>query len=142
MAGLPRKYAKMGFKKGWKAFLKTKKRKTKTSRTVYKMARRRKRGFFKKAYRKVKSGLTFGNITKVFIGAGLAALYEVFVSPMIPIDGLVKNLLELAMGVFLMVGRFPMPIKAFGAALATINAYGLIMAYMPGLGNTSTGSEW
>lgn len=132
MAGLPRKYAKMGFKRGWAAFNRTK-RKKRTVKTwsVSKMARRRKSGF-RKFYRRAKSSMPFGNITKVLIGAGLAALYEVFVSPMLPIaNGMLKNIVELALGVFLAAGRFPMPIKAFGAALATINAFTLVMNFLP-----------
>lgn len=145
MAGLPGRYAKMGFKRGWKAYNLTKRkvRKSKSkTKVVYKMARRRKGGF-RKYYRRAKSAMTFGNVTKVLVGAALAAVYEIFVSPMIPLDGLIKNILELGAGLYLAAGRFPMPVKAFGAALATVNAYSLVMAYMPGSSrNTSTGSDW
>ena len=88
MAGLPKKYARMGFKKGWAKFksLRKSKRSYKVIRkkTVITMARRRYKFGKRKGYRKSKSGNMFGSVTKIVIGAGLAALYEVFVSPMIP----------------------------------------------------------
>jgi hypothetical protein len=144
MPGLPRKYAKMGFKRGWAAYNRIKKpRRKKSTKTQVKHMARRKRSGFKKAYRKMKSGLTFGNVTKVLIGAGLAALYEVYVSPMVPFDGLIKNIVELAAGLFLAgMGGMPMPIKAFGSALAVINAWQIVMAYLPQQGSTSTASNF
>lgn len=134
MAGLPKKYAKMGFKRGWAMFkrLRNKKRKTKTIVRAQPMARRRRKNYFKKAYRKVKSGLSFGNVTKILIGAGLAVVYNVYVSPLIPVSGMLKNVLEFGIGLYLAVGRFPMPVKAFGAALATLEAYSFISGLMGG----------
>ena len=140
MAGLPKKYAKMGFKRGWKAYNLTR-RKTRKSTKSYKpkvvhMARRRKYGFRKHSR---KSGsFSMGSVVKVVIGAGIAALYEIFVSPMIPLSGMVKNLLEMGIGAFLMMGRFPMPIKAFGAAMLTINAYSTIVSFLPAGGSSGS----
>ena len=144
MAGLPKRFAKMGFKRGWAAF----KRKSKTKkRSVQVMARRRKGGFrrMKKAYRKAKAGFTLGNITKVLIGAGIAALYEVFVSPMIPLDGMIKNIVELGAGLLLAsMSGMPMYIRAFGGALATINAFSLIYPLVQNWnnGSSSSGNAW
>jgi len=80
--GLPRKYAKMGFKQGWKSY-KASKRPTAT-RKVIPMARRRTRArryVARKArsgYRKRK-GLLSGNTGNIIIGAGAG-----FASPYIP----------------------------------------------------------
>jgi len=143
MAGLPRKYAKMGFKRGWAAYNRSKKPRRKSkSRTQVKHMARRKRFSFRKAYRKAKKGFTLGNITKILVGAGLAAMYEIYLSPMLPIgNGMMKNIVEFFVGVMLMVyGRW-MPVKAFGAALATINAYSLIAGFIPS-GGVSQTSDW
>lgn len=147
MAGLPKKYAKMGFKRGWAAYNKKrikKRSKTKNKAVSIKMARRRKG--YRRHYKRSRSGggVSFGNITKVLIGAGLAAVYEVFVSPMIPLDGLIKNVAELVAGLFLAgMPGIPMPIKSFGMALGIINAYALVMAYMPSGGvSGSVNNGW
>ena len=141
MKGLPKKYAKMGFKKGWRAYKNT--RKTPKVRT---MARRKKGRtvvrYVKKKYRKARSGLTMRNIIKVLIGAGMAAVYEVFVSPMIPVAAMMRNIIELGVGLFLAAApRMPMPIRAFGAALATINAYSIAVPYIANLGGGAAGNS-
>lgn len=127
MTGLPRKYAKMGFKKGWAAFRNAHK-KTK-NRGIKTMARhkRKRKSYFKRSRSSATKGFSMQNITKVVVGAALAALYEVFVSPMIPLDAMIKNIVELGGGLILAaMPNMPMPVRAFGAALATINAYSLI----------------
>jgi hypothetical protein len=141
MTGLPKKYAKMGFKRGWAAFNRSKRKvrsnyskKTKTKR-FFKMAR--KKGY-KRHYKKSSSGLSFGNVTKVLIGAGLAAVYETYVSGYIPLEGMIKNIVELLAGLMIAaMPRVPMPLKAFGTALAFINAWQIIIAYMPNQGSAS-----
>jgi len=145
MAGLPKKYARMGFKKGWLAF----KRLRKKSRKVQPMARKRRnvKRFFKRTSRKAKGFLTFGNISKVLIGAGLCVLYEVYVSPMIPLDGMIKNIVELGAGLLLAsMGSMPMPVRAFGAALATINAFTiltpLITNFTGGSSDSNMSTSW
>jgi hypothetical protein len=142
---LPKKYAKLGFKRGWAAFNKLKRKSKTKTRSVFNMARRRKGGFrrfAKRTYRKAKSGFTFGNVTKVLIGAAIAALYEVFVSPLIPLDGMIKNIVELGAGLMLAgMGSMPMPVRAFGAALATINAYSLIVTFLPSQTSVGTSTE-
>jgi hypothetical protein len=129
MAGLPSKYAKLGFKRGWAAY--NKKRKPK-KRGKIKMAKRKRR-HSRRSYgaKRIAGGLSMGSAIKVLTGAALAAVYEVFVSPMIPLDQMIKNIVELAAGLMLAgMPGMPMPVRAFGAALATINAYSLILPYI------------
>jgi hypothetical protein len=140
MIGLPTKYAKMGFKRGWKAFKKLK-RHSLIKKGVSTMARKRRGGFrrsIKKHYRRAKSGFSMGNITKILAGAALACVFEVFVSPMIPLDGLVKNIVELGIGIALAsMSGMPTIIRAGGVALATINAFMIIQPYISGMGAES-----
>ena len=145
MAKLPKSIIrKYGIsKKAWAVFRGARKtRKTATrSRKYYKrsytMARRK-----RKAYRKSSGGGFFGKASQIVIGAGVAALYEVFVSPMIPLGATIKNIIEFALGLFLAVsGRMPMAVRAGGAALATINAFAFIMPLISG-GGGSSGSTW
>jgi hypothetical protein len=141
--GLPKKYAQMGFKRGWKAYKKLKTHKKNTK--VVHMARRK--GGFKRAYKRYASrskskGVSFGSVTKILIGAGLAAVYEVFVSPMIPLDGMIKNIVELAAGIFLAaMPGMPSYVKSFGVALAIINAYSLVYPVVAGYAGTSSESS-
>lgn len=108
------------------------------------MAKRRRTGRFHRIRRSaIKAGFTMKNVTKVLIGAALAALYEVFVSPMIPLDAMIKNIVELGAGLMLAsMKSMPMPVRAFGAALATINAYTLIQPlvtqYLGGANSTES----
>jgi hypothetical protein len=143
LAGLPKKYAKMGFKRGWAAYNRSHKRTRKSkSRTQVKYMARRRKGGFRKKYRRHSGSMGFGSITKILIGAALAAVYEVFVSPMIPLNGLIKNIGELAVGIMLAaMPRMPMPVKAFGTALAFVNAYQIIIAYLPTSGGFNA-SSW
>jgi len=76
MAGLPKKYAKMGFKKGWRAYKASKRTGVKRRRTYAKPARRRtyKRSYAKKA--KKRSGnmnMNFGGGLGKGIAVGVAA---------------------------------------------------------------------
>lgn len=143
MAGLPKKYARMGFKRGWAAFNRSHKKK---KRGVIHMAKRkRKKSYFKKKARSITKGFTMGNVIKVLAGAALAALYEVFVSPMIPLNAMIKNVIELVIGLILAsMSGMPMPVRAFGAALATVNAYSLIVPMVQGWagGTSASGSSW
>jgi hypothetical protein len=77
------------------------------------------------------------------IGAGVAALYEVFVSPMIPLAANIKNIIEFALGLFLAISpRMPLMVRAGGAALATINAYAFLVPLIQGSGSGSATSSW
>jgi hypothetical protein len=147
MAGLPKKYAKMGFKKGWLAFKRLKRHSIKRkSSKVINIARRRKGGFrrfYKRTSRRAKSGFTFGNVSKIVIGVGLAALYEVYISPMLPIAGQLKNIVEFVIGIALMaMPNMPSYVKAFGMALAVINGYSLIVPYISGISSSSNNGAW
>jgi len=143
MTGLPRKYALMGFKKGWVAYKARHRKVQKKSYSKRKKTRiqtmvrhRRARKSYRKSFSK---GVSFGSATKVLIGAAGAALWEVVVSPMIPLGDTVKNIIELFIGLFLAaMPNVPMVVRAGGAALATINAYALIMPYLSGLGSNNT----
>lgn len=69
MTGLPKKYAKMGFKQGWKAFRKARKGRTKRARApkVKTMARRKRRTYRKK---NKSSGLNLGGLAKPLTAMG------------------------------------------------------------------------
>jgi hypothetical protein len=67
MAGLPKKYAKMGFKKGWAAYKKTKKktttRKVSSTRKVATMAKRKRKTGYRRTGVK-----TINSFSKTFLG--------------------------------------------------------------------------
>lgn len=144
MTGLPRKYAKMGFKKGWRLF-KAKRHKVKTTvshskskRRIYTMARRH-----KKRSKKSMGGMgnIFSKVMNIGIGALGAVAWEMWVSPLIPIGGMVKNLIEIVVGIVLAGMRgMPSMVRSGGIALATINAYQIIASFMSG--TTSSESAW
>jgi len=96
---------------------------------VYKMAKKRK--FFGKG----KKGNLFSKALNIVIGAGVAALYEVFISPRLTfIPKNIKNIVEMILGVILAVmPRLPMAVRAGGAALATINAFEIIVPLVSGM---------
>lgn len=78
----------------------------------------------KKGHKKSSSKFSIKSALKVVVGAGLAIAYEVFVSPIIPLSRNIKNMVELAIGLLLLVlPKMPMPVRAFGGALATINLF-------------------
>lgn len=142
MPGLPTKYAKMGFKRGWAAFNKSHRKKKKRGNNggIIKMVKRRKSS--KKSRSRSKGGLGVGAVSKVLIGASVAALYEVFVSPMIPLDAMIKNILELVLGLVLAtMPGVPSFIRAGGVALATINAFALVYPLISGVGASSGGNS-
>jgi len=137
MSGLPasiiKKYGVS--KKAWAVFRGTKRaRKTKTYRTkskarVYTMARKR------RTSRKSKSQSTFkgGFMQKamdVILGAGVAFIYDKWISPMIPISGMIKDIIELVLGIVVAsMPRLPRAVRVGGLALAIMNAYSLISTY-------------
>ena len=76
-----------------------------------------------------------GKALQVLAGAAVAVLYEVFVSPYIPLTGMIKNIVELIVGIFLASSKkMPMIVRAGGMALATINAYELIAPLISNIG--------
>lgn len=106
-----------------------KKKKVKSISRGYKMAK-------KKYFKKGKGSKGFlGKAISILVGAGVAVLYNVFISPMIPLGATIKNIIELVVGIFLASSkRMPMAVRAGGFALATINAYELIYPYIAGMG--------
>jgi len=146
MAKLPKSIIKKyGIsKKAWAVFRGQKasrSRSPKRSKTrYYTMAKRRthKRSGNKKIF-----GFSIGKVVQVIAGAAIAAVYEVFVSPMIPISANIKNWLELALGLFLAASpKMPTMVRAGGAALATINAYSIIMPFIAGSGGSVGSGNW
>ena len=89
--------------------------KVKTTTRRYKVAKR-------KSYRKSKSLL--GNLNTPLMGAGGVVLYESLISPMIPVQGVAKDMLELVGGLYLSKKRGFL--GATGKSLVTINSYQLI----------------
>jgi hypothetical protein len=136
MARLPKSIIKKyGIsRRAWAVFRGSKKSKRRTTKArSYTMARRH------RTHKKgSKSGGLFGggfmnNALKILAGAAVAVVYEVFVSPMIPLSKTIKNILEFAIGLFVAVmPKMPMMIRAGGVALATINAFELIYPFIAG----------
>ena len=96
----------------------------------------------RKHYRSKRGGsksFSFGGALKILGGTAVAVAYEVFVSPLIPFAGTIKNIIELALGLFIASMRgMPDIIRAGGIAIATINAYQLIYPLMSGMGGSSS----
>jgi uncharacterized membrane protein YeaQ/YmgE (transglycosylase-associated protein family) len=133
----------MGFKRGWAEYNRVhkKKRKNHNPKVVHHMARRRKYYGKKKRYSK-RSGFGMGSVTKIVIGVVGAVLYDVFISPMIPIPTNIKTYAEFVIGIMLMVWRgSPSWLKSAGMALAIVNGYAIVHGLMGGVG-TSSGSNW
>jgi len=105
----------------------------KTKKTkVYTMARRKRLGFGKK--RSKSSSGYLSKAMQILTGVGVAVLYEVFISPKIPLGNMIKNIVEVIVGIFLAVSkRMPMPVRAGGLAIATISAFDLILPYAVGM---------
>jgi len=79
----------------------------------------------KKAYRRSKSASgVFGQLNKPLLGAGGVILYESLLSPMIPLQGTAKDMLELVGGLYL--SKKQGFLGATGKSLVTINAYQLM----------------
>lgn len=135
MAKLPKSIIKKyGIsKKAWAVFRGNKTKKKTGSKVKY-MARRT----------KARSGKKSGGMGKVFtalIGVAGAVVYEVFVSPMIPLSRNVKNMLELAIGITLMVmPRVPKVLKATGLALVVINGFEILVPLVSGAKSQVTAS--
>lgn len=111
------------------------KHRIKKYRSVTHMARRRHYGRKHSSHSKM-GGFNLGGALKILAGAAIAAAYEIFVSPMIPLSSTVKNIVELVLGILLMTMKgMPIIVRAGGAALATINAYQLIYPLISGSGS-------
>ena len=139
MAKLPRSLIKKyGIsKRAWQVFRgqKSSSSRKKASSRGYKMAQ-------KKGYGKKSGKNFFSKALNILVGAGVAALYEVFISPRIPLARNIKNIIELVLGVILMaMPRLPMMVRAGGAALATINAFEILVPLISNVGASSGSSQ-
>lgn len=76
----------------------------------------------KKVYRK-KQGM-LGNLNKPLVGALGVIVYESIVSPMIPLQGVAKDMLELVGGLYL--SKRTGVLGATGKSLVVINSYQLM----------------
>jgi len=140
MTGLPRRFAKMGFAKGWKAFRSYKGSRSSTAQKGgYEMAKRRRYGSHKRtSHRSAGMSGIAGNAVSVAIGGGSAAVYEKYVEPMIPVtDATTKSAIGVAAGLIL-ASQSNKYMKSAGAGIAVVNAYQLIGGFMGG--TTSAGS--
>jgi hypothetical protein len=140
MAKLPKSIIKKyGItKKAWSVFRGTNKKiKTRGVR----MARHKRYGRMKKYAKKSLKSFSFGNAIKIVAGAGIAVLYEVYVSPMIPLSGIVKNIVELALGLFIAsMSSLPTMVRAGGVAIATLNAFQILYPMLQGSGTANATS--
>lgn len=130
MAKLPKSIIKKyGIsKKAWAVFRGSKKAKKSTRGTT--MARRKYKGHKSKSGSK---GGFMAKATQFLLGAAGAVAYDVFLSPMIPLSGMIKNIVEFIVGVWLAVSkRMPTYVRSFGAALAIMNAYEIITPFITG----------
>ena len=119
MTGLPKKYAKMGFKKGWAKFKASKGKST--SRVKNKIKTRSRMAKVRK-YGKKQSIL--GRLNNPLFGAAGVVTYESLISPMIPVQGIAKDMLELVAGLWM--SKKQGILGATGKSLLVINSYQLI----------------
>jgi len=98
----------------------------------------------RKSYRKAKSMGMFGKLNKPIMGAAGVVAYESFISPMIPLQGVAKDMLELVGGLYL--SKKSGILGATGQSLVVINSYqlmsGLVGNKLQGLLNTNTTSAY
>lgn len=95
-----------------------------------------------KSYRKSKS--MFGTLNSPLIGAAGVVAYESFLSPMIPLQGVAKDMLELVAGLYL--SKKQGFLGATGKSLVVLNSYqlvaGLVGNKLQGLMNTTATSSY
>lgn len=129
MAGLPRKYAKMGFAKGWRAYKSSKKTTKTTAKTAgsAKMARRRYRKLARRS-RRSSSSMGGGSVMKMALGG---AVYGIVREPInqlmgkVPIIGTFGD--EVALGVvsYIAATKGSGWVRTIGRAGVMIEAYNL-----------------
>ena len=124
MAGLPKHIIKKYgvTKKAWRIHKSKGYRKAKASPVTKKRRGNYKTMAKKKTYRKKTSML--GNLNTPLMGAAGVVAYESLISPMIPLQGVAKDMLELVGGLYLSKKRGIL--GATGKSLVTINAYQLV----------------
>lgn len=92
--GLPKKYAKMGFKRGWAAYKRSKRTARSPSRVKTRSYKKRRVSVAKKRYyRRARYG---GGKYKPLIDGAIVGIAERFVGGMIPVPGAIK----LGVGIF------------------------------------------
>ena len=110
------------------------------------MARRRKGGFrryIKKRYSAARKGFNVSSIMNMAIGVGIVVLYEVFVSPLIPLSTMTKNIVELGVGLVVMsMPRMPTYVRSAAMALSVVNLFQLLVPLAAGINNNNTGGAY
>jgi len=128
---IKRSKAKTNYSLGRKTITKKKK-----YRQVSKLAK-------KKSYRKRDTSM-LGKLNTPMIGAAGVVAYESFISPMIPLQGVAKDMLELVAGAWM--SKKKGFIGATGKSLVVLNSYqlvsGLVGNKLQGLLGTSPTSEY
>ena len=125
MAGLPKKYAKMGFAKGWRAYRASKTTSYSTNK-VKPMARRRSGFFRKKARQIVRQGPTPMQTAIAAVAYGAvrqktSAMIQPFTSK-IPLGTVADELVLGTAGYFLAKKSKNKMLKAAGTAILTVEA--------------------
>jgi len=125
-------------KKAWSVYRgsKTKKRKssrrkTSVKRRTHTMAKRRKGSYRRKATNML------GKLNKPVVGAAAMIAYDRFVSPMIPIQGMSKDIAELGIGMMLSGQRMPI-LKSMGNTMLVLNTYQIVSRLTAGIGGAGT----
>jgi len=141
MAGLPKKYAKMGFKKGWKEYKKTKvKSKSSLKRKAVPTARRRvktmarRRRTYAKRRTSRRSGM--GTLTKLALaGAGYGLIREPLnqLVAKVPLVGNFGDEVALGLASLLIASKGSGMLKKIGQAGVIIEAHNLARGGMGGL---------
>jgi len=142
MAGLPKKYAKMGFKKGWRAYKASKGKSRKSySRTVRKtVAKRRSRTMAKRRTYRKKSA--FGGVAGLVLGgAGYGVIREPLsqLSAKIPMVGGLGDEVALMGASYLMATKGSGIIRKIGRAGLVIEAHNLARNLAGGVIGAVTG---
>jgi len=97
----------------------------------------------KRSTRRRSTGI-LGNLNRPLMGAAGVVAYESFISPMIPLQGVAKDMLELAAGLWL--SKRQGFVGATGKTLVTINSYqilsGLVGGQLKNIMNNTPTSEY
>ena len=125
MKGLPRSYIKKYgvTKKAWREYRKRSKRRISTART-YSRRRKYKSPKRVRGVRKMGKSNILGKLNVPITGAIGTVLYESFISPKIPVNGIAKDVIELLIGGY--ASKKKGIIGSTGKALVTLNSYQLM----------------
>jgi len=124
MAGLPRKYAKMGFAKGWRAYKNSKKT---NIRSVKTMAKRRRRSSARTTYSRKRSSKMGGVAGLMLGGAGYGLIREPLnqLASKVPFVGSLGDEVVLLGASYLMATKGSGIIRKVGRAGLVIEAHNL-----------------